>query len=249
MSTQTRVILWSAPRCTSTVFEHSIGRLPGVKTFHEVYTNAAYFGEERTFPRYAHEPPQANLKFSDVRATLEAPFPDHRGIFCKEMAYNITNRWDALPSGYQHSFLIRPPCKSVTSMYRLAISGDAPQWSDFDPRETGFCDMWKLYEHLLDSMAAAPIIIDSDELLSQPGAAMQTYCAAVGLIFDAEMLQWDDTESRDRLARWGRIWYKNLLSSRGFTKTSSAVDEALLPAAIEAAQPFYDKLYARRVQF
>ena len=39
----TGVILWSAPRCTSTLFEHSIGQLPHVKTFHEVFTNARLF--------------------------------------------------------------------------------------------------------------------------------------------------------------------------------------------------------------
>ena len=250
----TRIILWSAPRCTSTLFEHSIGRLSGVKTFHEMYTNAAYFGEERIFDRY-QQAPEPDLKFNDVRATLETDFPGYRAVFCKEMAYSITQRLDALPSGYEHSFLIRSPRKAIASMYRVAISGDAPQWGDFDPRETGFEAMWELHQHIVVSTHATPVIVDSDEMLQQPRDAMQAYCDALGLLFEDAMLSWSETENRERLDRWGSVWYQTLLGSTGFTQPPSPSQRAhpplpaIIETAIEQAQPFYDRLFDHRLLF
>ena len=250
----TRVILWSAPRSTSTLFEHSVGRLNGVRTFHELYTNAAYFGEERTFQRYCHEPPTPHTKFSDIRTMLEAPYSQNQAIFCKEMAYSITGHLEALPDGYRHSFLIRKPRKTIVSMHRLAISGDAPEWSTFDPREVGFVDLWRLYEYVAASTSVIPVVIDSDDLLHKPHAALQAYCENVGLVFDENMLQWHATKNHERLDRWGSVWYQNLLHSTGFTQpTPSSPDATPLPAYIEAAiknaEPYYEKLYARRLVF
>ena len=250
-----RIILWSAPRCTSTVFEHSIGRLYGVKTFHEIYTNAAYFGEQRIFERYTHQAPAPGLKFTDVQSTLNGTFPDHQAVFCKEMAYSITNNLESLPCGYLHSFLIRSPRKAIASMYRLAVSGEVPQWRNFDPREAGFDAMWALYEHVSILMSRPPVIIDSDEMLSRPPEAMHAYCQAVGLVFDKVMLEWGEPKDQERLERWGTAWYQTLLQSNGFTRPSTPPtdNQAPLPAhietAIEHAEPYYEKLYARRLSF
>ena len=250
-----KVILWSAPRCTSTLFEHSIGQLPEVKTFHEVFTNAAYFGEERTYNRYLDHPPDPDLKFSDVREMLETKCAEGQAIFCKEMAYSVTGRYDALPRGYQHSFLIRHPRKAITSLYRIAVSGEVCEWNDFDPREAGFHDMWCLYEHLCGSTATPPVVIDSDELLSRPRNAMHAYCDHLGLDFQETMLQWDNAESGERLQRWGPVWYRTLLNSTGFATSpqTGASNHPPLPApieaVIEAAQPYYEKLFARRLLF
>lgn len=248
-----RVILWSAPRCTSTVFEHSIGTLRGIKTFHEVYTNAAYFGDERTFDRYLDQAPIPHHRFSDVQLTLEGHFPDHSAVFCKEMAYSVNGHLDSLPRGYRHSFLIRSPRKAITSMYRLARSGEVPKWRDFDPREVGFDALWGLYEYVRDLTINPPVIIDSDDLLSRPGEAMHAYCNHVGLEFDPSMLQWGQSKNHERLERWGEAWYQTLLKSKGFSAPPPAPDNTSLPVtletAIEKAQPHYDALFAKRLTF
>ena len=248
-----RIILWSAPRCTSTVFEHSIGALRGIKTFHEIYTNAAYFGEERTFKRYIDQTPIPNYRFSDVQNTLEGDFPEHTAVFCKEMAYSVNGHLDSLPHGYRHSFLIRSPRKAVTSMYRLAQSGEVPRWQKFDPREVGFDALWQLYEYVLTFSTHPTIIIDSDDLLSRPGEAMDAYCNHVGLEFDPNMLKWGERENHERIEHWGTAWYRTLLESKGFSGATPTSDQIALPpsleSAIEEALPFYDALFARRLIF
>ena len=82
---------------------------------------------------------------------------------------------------------------------------------------------------------------------------MRAYCDRVGLEFYEAMLKWDKAEGQAQFERWGPAWYRTLLDSSGFANTSptGSSDYPPLPAPIEAAieeaQPFYEKLYARRL--
>lgn len=99
------------------------------------------------------------------------------------------------------------------------------------------------------------VVIDFDELLSRPRDTMQAYCDHLGLGFQETMLAWDNAKSGERLERWGSVWYRTLLNSTGFAATAhpDSTNHPPLPApveaAIEAAQPCYEKLYARRLPF
>ena len=55
-----RVVLWSAPRCMSSVFERSIRELQDVKVIYEPHQQAYYYGPERKLDSNHPEPSELN---------------------------------------------------------------------------------------------------------------------------------------------------------------------------------------------
>jgi len=246
-----RSILWSAPRCTSTAFEYAIRRGGGVAVVHEAYTDAAYFGAERWLPRYLHLPTRPGLRYADVRRRLECDF-DKTGVFVKDMAYALGSNFDALPRNFAHAMLIRDPRRAIPSMYKIAISGDAPEWADFLPIETGFDALCSLYEHLC-SQNLEPLVIESADLLSKPKTVLQAFCEHSGIEYSHTMISWPEEKHIKEWESWGPVWYHTLLSARGFSDRgpTSLPSLANLPlpirSAITAAMPYYKRLYSRKL--
>lgn len=254
MLPRTRVLLWSAPRSISTAFEHSVGSLPGVIGFHEPFSSAFYLGEEKSSPRYAGDESLPGFRYSEVRESLEADYPEAAALFVKDMAYAIEGDLDRLPSGFTHSFLIRDPRRSIPSFYKIMATGKLPQWIEFMPEEVELSALEALYEHFESMYGKRPAVVDADDLLSDPAGIMTAYCAAVGLEFNDSMLQWDASESVKRLAVWEGDWYETLSSSTGFDSGRARIESVFdgLPGkvstAIDAAMPVYERMRSRRLQ-
>ena len=99
--TRIRVLLWSAPRCLSSVLERSVRELSSVKVIYEPHHAAYYHGPERKI-----EPAKgtADYDMADVlqskyslhnydyadRKLLEN-YDGHGALFAKDMAYFIPN--------------------------------------------------------------------------------------------------------------------------------------------------------------
>ena len=251
--TLNRIMLWSAPRCTSTLFEHMMRLLPGVHGLHEPFSCAFYLGEQRSSPRYTKLDPMPGFRWSEVLSALEADYANARAVFVKDMAYAIEGDYSRLPRGYQHTFLIRDPRASVKSLYRLICSEKAPEWSDFIALEVGLVDLLALYEHVCDG-DPTPTIIDSADLLAEPAATMRNYCAAVGLEYSESMLSWDPAKASEQWEMWGTEWYETLMTSTGIkpTQRRGPVDITDLPAVIRASVedsiPAYEYLCERRLR-
>ncbi|XP_070538931.1 uncharacterized protein [Ptychodera flava] len=250
-----KVILWSAPRCVSTAFERSIRELEGIKVYHELYTSAAYLGEERFYPRY-NEKTVPNSKFSDVRLQLESTVIGYKGIFAKEHAYAVpeTRRKDALPDGYRHTFLIRMPRKSVTSLCRATPKTDDPGWPTVYDGEIGICELFELFKFIGDSTGETPLVIDADDLLNDPATMMKKYCDCVGFEFKESMLHWEAGPVDD----WDYEgdWYGTVINSTGLSKPSqreeAEPDVSTLPQhvqdLIQQAEPCYQAMYKLRMK-
>ncbi|XP_070576163.1 uncharacterized protein [Ptychodera flava] len=251
-----RAILWTVQKGMSTVFERSIRALGDIKVYHGSYARAAYFGEERCFPHFMDRQVQPGLKFSDIKEILQGPAVGYRGVFMKDHAYRIgaTGRYDALPEGFAHSFLIRQPIKSIISFYKTYI--DAYGWdSPLLVSEISFRGMWDLYKYIRDVKGQTPLIIDADDLIADPAGIMKKYCEAVGFEFRESMLHWEPGPVDGWL--WEDIWYRRVSTSKGFLKPSelesSRPDDKLsdLPEVIQEAvrdsQPCYEEMYKLRM--
>ncbi|XP_077983428.1 uncharacterized protein LOC144438252 [Glandiceps talaboti] len=259
-----KAVVWTSPRCRSTVFERSIRTLEGVKVFHEYYCTAAYQGEDRTLQRYSKNEPIPNSKFEDVQKTLEGSFTNCKGVFVKDVAYAMVGKLDTLPEGYHHTFIIRDPTNAITSLYRVITEGDLPDWADgFLPIEAGFREMWDLYQHLKEVKGLQPLVLDADDVLSDPASMMKKYCDVVGFEYTDDMLHWKPESESEKWTweadhfTWEKDWYGTILSSSGFIKptegaANKSVDVSFFPQyvqkAIEEARPYYDKLYELRMK-
>ncbi|XP_022110219.1 branched-chain-amino-acid aminotransferase-like protein 1 [Acanthaster planci] len=290
MEKQARVILWALPRTLSTAFLKCMSGVPDSKMFYEPYTAAYLFGPDRP---YADAPRPANSDggtpeaakdcgaisgFEDticsyrwVKEQLEAPFPDKRLIFCKDIAYCLDKKYEFLPRGYKYIFLIRNPEKVIPSWKKLIGDFTRKKVDDFVldelkppvmPTRLGYGELLDLYEYVkLESLDAEPIIIDADDLAADPGAILSTCCKKIGIPYSDNLLTWK--EGHEMIEEW--VISKNLkltvgdLQSFDNVKRSSSFQKPSglqqIPGGspdverfVEKCMPLYTKLYESRLK-
>ena len=128
MSDQTRVLLWALPRTCSSILLKSLSSIPDSQMIYEFYSTANFYGPERVRPA-PPEPtyegieldgngllkgPGSGFKssictFEWVKRQLEADYQGKDVIIAKEMAQWLYGRYELIPKGYRHVFLIRSP--------------------------------------------------------------------------------------------------------------------------------------------
>ena len=260
MSTTKSVFLWTTPRCASTAFEFSISTLPNVKTFHEPFHlpfrqvkplkfGVDYIHTSQLTPECSYE--NAVTKILDNR-------PEREVVFVKEHAKCIRDRFDILLDKrmlcFTHSFLIRHPIRSILSFYNKDPL-NFKEWYEF--KEIGFTDLYNLYCYLNQHLGVSPIIIEADELLTNPEKMMEGYCNAVGITYKEGMTKWepnsmDTPEFRDQ-KNFSLKWSETALKSSGLTRPGPLpiVPEGLpeeLYKCIEESLIPYNKLYSLRLK-
>nr|XP_054773171.1 uncharacterized protein LOC129281255 [Lytechinus pictus] len=149
--------------------------------------------------------------------------PDDKSVFVKDMAYGITNFLDLLPSktsGYRHTFLIRNPKKVFPAWRRLIIAQLTSDDKSTNPGqifdETAF-DMtadvpymmpgysykcqYDLWRHIKENYNPNPIVVDADDILSEPVSRLSKFTDATNMPFKgAKSLSWD--ASADVVSQW-----------------------------------------------
>ena len=201
------------------------------------------------------------------KTQLEMDVPGKKVVFAKEMCYAIDTRYDAIPEGYKHTFLIRHPSKVIPSWKRgMYRESDGPyksfKLSECPPSRIPpgffFKESYDLYNHIKENFDSNPVVIDSDDLLMNPGRVLKAYCNAVGIPYSDDLLCWDPSSDivktwnlpRQSLQVFMETFYAKAFSSSGFTKPV----EGSLPDlseddlyCIESSLPYYKNMYARRL--
>ena len=170
---------------------------------HEPYNEVYYLGEDRRNDRYFIAEPdlqtKPGLNFASTHAKLQQLAARHK-VFIKDFAYSVMHvADDAFLDAFQHTFLIRDPEKVVTSMHA--------RWPDAALDEIGFEDLHTLHQRVADRDGMAPVVIDSDDLLSNPERGMKAYCEATGLPFIPNSTQWKN--SQVQMKRGSPTWSKH----------------------------------------
>ena len=238
--------LWAVPRSTSTAFEWMMRQRGDMDCFHEPFGEAWYQGEEPLWPRATPQSVRTpGLTLDSVRKKLEAAAVAGP-VFIKEFPHYIEHMWDeALYDLFTHSFLIRDPAKTITSVY--------DKWPDFHEAEVGFAEQRALFDRLSDRHGAAPPVIDSDDLLEDPHGVVATWCAAVEIPFIESSLSWEPG-ARDEVSWWdGGSFHANLRNSDGLKpQARKYVDLAQAPARVRAvhdrARPHYEYMHRFRLR-
>ena len=166
--------LWAVPRSTSTAFEWLMRQRGDMTCLHEPYGEAWYQGENPLWPRLTEDSLRTpGLTLESVSAKL-LHTAKTKSVFIKDFPHYIDHLWtDELLSHFNHSFLIRHPAKTITSMFS--------KWPDFHPKEVGFKEQRLLFDKLKKLHSTAPPLIDSDDLLADPYSMVKRWSNAVGL--------------------------------------------------------------------
>ena len=202
------LVLWAVPRSTSTAFEWMMRMRGDMECFHEPLGEAWYQGEEPLWPRATADSVRTpGLTIQSVYEGLKKA-AEKGPVFSKDFAHYISHLWtDEFLEPFNHSFLIRDPAKTITSMYK--------HWPDVTMTELGFVEQRELFDRLADQIGKVPPLIDSDDLLEDPHTIVRLWSEAVGIPFLEESLSWEPG-ARDEVSWWdGGSFHENLRNCDG----------------------------------
>ena len=246
-----RVMLWYAPRSSSTAFTKCITAKGDVKCYFEPFTTAEFYGPNgRLAQDIVLEP---DYTPESVKLWLES---EQSKVFVKDAAYSIDGKYQFIPKGYRHSFLIRRPELLYKSIYRVfqGIGGDVEKnIISYLPTKTNLVQSLSDLLDYIELSIGDVCIIDSDDILANPAEMIRKYCNKMGLPYHSGLLQWEkgipDTwvVAKSYLPREYR-WYEHVIMSTSWEKQgrhSGSIDERIpkcITDLIEAEMPFYKKL-------
>lgn len=206
-------------------------------TLHEPFSNLADFGET-----------DVEGQTLDSPATLLAWLADQTrdvGVFLKD---TTDRRHGAVLADRrflteaQHAFLIRRPEEIAASFYALK--------PDMRIDHIGLEALHELHTAVRNAGGHRPVIVDSDDLLTQPEATMAAYCAAVELPFIPQALTWEPGE-RPEWRRSAR-WHVDVNASSGIEQRDRSYPHTVESSAELARfaahhRPFYEQLHTQRL--
>lgn len=229
--------LISGPRNLSTALMYSFAQREDMEVIDE--------------PLYGYYLAKTGLKHPGREASMMARTPDldlameqyfqeshHKpNRFLKNMAHHIDG---VDPERWNHCktfFLIRNPEELIASFSKVIPE---PTLADI-----GLADEWTLF----NAMEKDALVMDADDLLSQPEDMLKTLCENLGLPWDKKMLSWPPGP-REEDGPWAMYWYGSVHSSTQFEKPKkepiklSEESRSLL----KKAAPIYKKLYDHRIK-
>jgi hypothetical protein len=230
--------LWSPPRARSTVFYRVMLQRGDLTALHEPFCNLADYGETEVGTRTVRSG-------AELIAAMWATAEGGRPLFFKDTTdhrYPAVLADERFLRDVRHTFLIRHPAEIAASFTALK--------PDMSVEEIGLELMYELYRAVLDAGGAPPVVVDSDQLVNQPGPTIAAYCAAVGLPHRTDALRWTPA-ARPEWRRTDR-WHQRVNHSTGIEATSTAYartvhNDPVLARLAAHHEPFYRLLWQQRL--
>lgn len=237
-----RIAMWSGPRNISTALMRSFENRQGCKVVDEPFyahflakTGMDHPGRETVLADQPHDA-------RDVIDRLMVPLGVGVQLqYQKLMSHHVTEEtpldWTADVS---NCFLLREP--------RAVISSYIKQRENPTPDDLGLRQLCEIFDYVVKRQTAAPIVIDSDDVLSDPRGLLTKLCHRLGIAFETSMLEWP-SGSRASDGAWAPWWYANVEKSMGFESRPPFDGE--LPVHLEEiaqeVMPYYQKLAAHKL--
>lgn len=239
----TRIAMWSGPRNISTALMRAWENRPDTWVVDE--------------PLYAHYLTQVSVAHPGVDEViahhdgdwqrvvrgLVGPVPEGRRIYYqKHMAHHwlphLRGEW---LFALTNAFLIRHPAEVLPS---LAARMGPPAL-----RDTGLPQQVEIFREVRRRTGLTPPVLDTEDVLKDPRAALEALCARVGVEFDERMLRWP-AGRRATDGIWARHWYDAVERSTGFEPYSPRPREVApeLEPLLAECMPHYEELAAHRLR-
>ncbi|XP_071486355.1 uncharacterized protein [Diadema antillarum] len=214
------------------------------------------------------------IVYSNVKEQLESSRGKH--VFVKDVAFDMDEKTRSyLPRGYRHTFLIRSPERTLYSFRNTYLNHLREQGILSESATTTFnlkrdCfhmsrgyyvkDIYDMWSYVRDEIDPNPIVIDTDDLLTNPREMLRKYCELVGLPFSESLLQWD--ASLDIIKTWRQCaddqivhmadFYGRAMHSSSFLPPSDPVPREKMThdviEGIEETMKYYQEMYGHRIR-
>jgi hypothetical protein len=230
------ICLWSGPRNVSTALMYSFAQLPEIRVVDE--------------PLYGHYLQVSGAEHPGGQQVMDSMNCDGNRViddlmqrqandpscvlFIKHMAHHLVDLNDEFLQSTRNIFLIRHPREMLPSLN--------VQLPNATLTDTGLKRQWDLYSDLINT-GQAPVILDSRELLIDPGAVISKLCGVLEIEFKDDMLNWP-AGARAEDGVWAPHWYHAVHKSTGFAPyTAKTQFPEALQSLLDDCAPFYEKLF------
>ncbi len=235
-----RVCLWSGPRNVSTALMYSFAQRDDTRVVDEpLYAHylrvsgAVHPGGDEVMADQEND----GQKVIDniVLGPCDRPL-----LFVKHMAHHLVDLNLDFMQQTINVLLVRDPEQMLPSLIN-----QIPQPT---LRDTGLAKQVDLLE-MFRAWGQNPAVLDSRELLLNPGAVLKNLCRHLELPFKDNMLNWT-AGARPEDGIWAKHWYHKIHMSTGFNKyyeKSDPFPEFLEPLLAET-RPYYETLLANSIR-
>ena len=237
--------IWAHPRSLSSVIERVMMERGDLATFHEPFSYMYYVTEGHKINHLMPDPKRPSTYEEVVQAIHSVAA--HGPVYIKDMSYYIVDRLadnEEFFGSFHNSFVIRHPARAIASYSKLQ--------TDFSLLEVGLeSQYWHLNWILERQPDWAPLVIDADQLQSNPGDIMRRYCDLLGLEFLEDSLTWEKGLP-EQWTDWAK-WHITVEASTGLEASTPKPLEASLEVVqsnprfreyYEHHLPFYQKMLA-----
>ncbi len=243
---ETRIAMWSGPRNISTALMRSWGSRADCfvsdEPLYAHYLNTLDQAKRREHPVWEEVMRSQPTDWREVAARLTGPIPaGERVWYQKHMAHHLTPEcgrdWIAKLT---NCFLIRDPAAMITSFIKVI--------DDPTARDLGLPQQVELFEWVRRESGRTPAVIDSRDVLLDPGPMLRRLCGRVGVEFDPAMLSWKPG-ARDGDGVWGPRWYASVYQSTGFEAYAEKHERvpARLRGVLDECNALYGVLAAHKI--
>jgi len=238
----TTIAMWSGPRNISTAMMYSFASRHDCSVWDEPFY-AHYLSTTGIRHPVGDEVIAAGETDYDTVVEMCLAKPDQAKplFYQKHMTHHMLPgqnwRWCLELSNI---FLIRAPERVLASY--------AAKREDVSLADIGFERQLELFNMVADHLGHAPIVVDCDDILSNPEDNLQALCKTTGIRFEPAMLSWSKgPKSYDGV--WAKHWYNAVWNSTGFAdpKTGYPALDGHLAQIADLARPMYDKLRPYRL--
>ncbi len=210
----------------------------------EPFEDCAYLSQERVSNRYdGRKPKDPRCNYTNTINRLLA-LGEHRRLFIKDHAYHFRHIVDdRFLSSFQHTFLIRDPAEALPSYFHIL-----PDLSLF---ETGYKELYELFELVRGYTGKTPPLVDAGDLLIDPEATVRAYCECAEIPFVKRALNWKPVA--EPFGQFKDAWYRHFRSTTGFMERPrrsypEVSENKYLFELYEQCLPYYEKLYNDRIR-
>ncbi|GAA0297158.1 sulfotransferase-like domain-containing protein [Rhodovulum strictum] len=237
-----RIAMWSGPRNLSTAMMYAFAARGDCAIRDEPFYAAYLARTGLDHPMREAIIASGETDPARIAARLTGPAPGGKAHFyqkhmCQHMIEGIPRGW---MTGVTNVFLIRHPARVLAS---FADKYRSPTLADL-----GFVQQAELFDQVAAATGAAPLVIDSADIRTNPEAMLHRLCAALGLAFTPAMLRWPPGGHPDD-GPWAPVWYGAVHRSTGFAGPEGPLPVLpdSLSAIADAALPHYQRLASHRL--
>jgi hypothetical protein len=238
-----RIAMWSGPRNISTALMRSFEARGDTavtdEPFYSAYLDETGIDHPMRAEVIASQPPD----WREVASTLMGPIPGGKPIwYQKHMTLHLLDGFghDWMAHA-RHAFLIREPTAVLASYVQKR--------QNVTLADIGFVQQLELFDREANRLGSAPPVVDSADILADPGRTLALLCSSLGISYTPAMLRWSPGR-RQTDGVWAPAWYHSVERSTGFASAKPDSVRAL-PAHLERlaqqARPFYESVAKHRL--